>query len=54
MCIFRCGSIDEARELAEADPAVKAGRLRVEVMTWYVEKGRMSFPKAPATQSPAR
>jgi uncharacterized protein YciI len=47
MCIYRVGSIDEARKLAEDDPAVKAGRLRVEVMTWYVEKGYMTFPKAP-------
>jgi uncharacterized protein YciI len=50
MCVYRVGSIDEARELAEADPAVKAGRLKVDVMTWYVEKGYMTFPKAPAPQ----
>lgn len=47
MCIYRVGSIDEARKLAEDDPAVKAGRVKVEVMTWYVEKGYMTFPKAP-------
>lgn len=47
MCVYRVGSIDEARKLAEDDPAVKAGRLRVEVMTWYVEKGYITFPKAP-------
>jgi hypothetical protein len=47
MCVYRVGSIDEARKLAEDDPAVKAGRLRVEVMTWYVQKGYMAFPKAP-------
>jgi uncharacterized protein YciI len=46
-CIYRVGSVEEARALAEADPAVKAGRLRVEVVTWYVGKGYMSFPKAP-------
>ncbi len=49
MCVYRVGSIDEARMLAEDDPAVKAGRLRVEVMTWYVEKGYMTFPKAPTS-----
>ena len=48
MCLYRVGSVDEARKLAEADPAVKAGRLKVEVLTWWVEKGYMKFPKAPA------
>jgi len=47
MCIYRCASIDEARQLAEGDPAVKAGRLKVEVLTWNVERGYMTFPKAP-------
>jgi uncharacterized protein YciI len=47
MCLYRVGSIDEARRLAEDDPAVKAGRLKVEVLTWNVEKGYMTFPKAP-------
>ena len=47
MCLYRCASIDEARQLAEEDPAVKAGRLKVDVMTWNVEKGYMTFPKAP-------
>jgi uncharacterized protein YciI len=52
-CLYRVGSVEEARALAEADPAVKAGRLRVEVVTWYVGKGVMSFPKVPApTASP--
>jgi uncharacterized protein YciI len=47
MCLYRVGSLEEARTLAEADPAVKAGRLKVEALTWYVEKGYMTFPKAP-------
>ena len=47
MCLYRVGSIDEARQLAEQDPAVQAGRLKVEVLTWNVEKGYMTFPKAP-------
>jgi uncharacterized protein YciI len=46
-CIYRVATPEEARELAEADPAVKAGRLRVEVITWYVGKGFMTFPRAP-------
>jgi uncharacterized protein YciI len=47
LCVYRVGSIDEARRLASEDPAVKAGRLKVEVMSWWVEKGYMEFPKAP-------
>ena len=47
MCLYRVPTLEEARKLAEEDPMVKAGRLRVEVMTWNVEKGYMVFPKAP-------
>ena len=43
LCIYRT-SIDEARRLAQDDPAVKAGRLEVEVLSWWVEKGAMTFP----------
>jgi uncharacterized protein YciI len=46
-CLYRVATPEEARALAEADPAVKAGRLRVEVITWYVGKGYMTFPRAP-------
>jgi uncharacterized protein YciI len=48
MCLYRVGSVDEARALAEQDPAVKAGRLRVEAMTWMTPKGYVVFPKAKA------
>jgi uncharacterized protein YciI len=51
-CIYRVATAAEARALAEADPAVKAGRLRVEVVTWYVGKGSMTFPKAPVPAAP--
>jgi uncharacterized protein YciI len=44
LCLYRVGSVPEARALAEADPAVKAGQLRVEAMTWYTEKGALAFP----------
>ena len=47
-CIYRVGSAAEARALAEQDPAVKAGQLRVEVMTWWFGKGYMTFPKTTA------
>ncbi|MEM1011307.1 MAG: YciI family protein [Planctomycetota bacterium] len=43
-------SIDEVRELAEADPSVQAGLMRVEVMTWVTEAGAMEFPTAVAPQ----
>jgi hypothetical protein len=35
---------DEVRRLAENDPAVKAGRLKVEIVRWYFEKGAVAFP----------
>lgn len=46
LALYRVGSIEEARRLAEADPAVQAGRLEVEVLTWYTEKGSLAFPGA--------
>lgn len=39
--IYRAGSIEEARRLAESDPAVKIGRLAVELMTWVTPKGEL-------------
>lgn len=41
LAFYRTGSLDEARRLAVADPAVKAGRLAIEVMTWYCPAGTM-------------
>ncbi|MCK6592056.1 MAG: YciI family protein [Polyangiaceae bacterium] len=37
--IFGVASIDEAKALAEADPAVKAGRFTVEVKPWFAGEG---------------
>jgi uncharacterized protein YciI len=34
---------DTARELCNADPAVRAGRLAVQVMTWMVPAGNLRF-----------
>jgi hypothetical protein len=31
--------MEEMKALAEQDPAVKAGRLAVEIHPWFVEKG---------------
>jgi hypothetical protein len=36
---------DEARRLAEDDPAVRAGRFRVDVARWCVAAGRIGFPE---------
>ncbi len=37
--VFKVDSLAEARALSEADPAVKAGRLVVELHPWYSAKG---------------
>lgn len=47
LTFFCTGSLDRARELAEADPAVRAGRLVVEVMTWWCPAGSMTRPGQP-------
>lgn len=46
LCLYRTGSVAEARALAELDPAVQKGLLRVEAMTWFTEKGALAFPGA--------
>jgi hypothetical protein len=46
---FRTGSLAAAREIAEQDPAVVAGRLAIEVMTWWCPPGTMTQPGAPLT-----
>ncbi|MDQ7904088.1 YciI family protein [Phytohabitans sp. ZYX-F-186] len=40
-----------ARELCAADPAVRAGRLEVRVMTWMVPAGNIHFADVPAPRS---
>lgn len=35
---------ERARELKEADPAVRAGRFDVEVIPWMVPAGTIAFP----------
>ena len=39
--IYRTGSVERARELAEADPAVQAGQLEIEAMTWRTRPGAL-------------
>lgn len=43
ICVMNTETLEEARELMEKDPAVKIGRLKVDVLTWYVPKGVMNF-----------
>lgn len=37
--VFRVASMEEARSLAETDPAVKAGRLALQIHPWIVPEG---------------
>lgn len=37
--VYNTATLQQARELAEQDPAVKAGRLEVEVHPWWAAKG---------------
>jgi uncharacterized protein YciI len=43
MSIFACDSAEAAR-LSDADPMVMAGRLRYDVMQWWVRAGTFAFP----------
>ena len=38
LCVYRT-DVDESRHLAESDPAVRRGRLRVVAFKWYTHKG---------------
>lgn len=44
--VFFTVSPQEALALTQDDPAVKAGRLKAEAMTWYRQKGEVIFPAA--------
>lgn len=44
----------KVRELAEADPAVKAGRLKVKVLPWFTGAGYLAFPKSPESVGESR
>ena len=44
LTFYRTGSLARARELAEADPAVRAGRLVVDVMTWLCPPASLRQP----------
>ena len=42
ICLYRT-SLEQTRTLAEQDPSVQAGRMRVEVLSWYVPEGELAF-----------
>lgn len=44
--VFDTDDVDKARGWCEQDPAVKAGRLRVELHKWYAAKGIGVLPPA--------
>ena len=39
ICVYNVENIETAKSLAESDPAVKSGRLIVEIHPWYSMKG---------------
>lgn len=51
--LFRAGP-EEARELLEADPAVRAGRYSVRVLPWMVPAGAVEFAPVPFPRSVAQ
>ena len=50
MSIMACDA-ETARRLCSEDPAVQAGRLAVEVMTWMVPAGNLHFESVRAPRS---
>lgn len=52
--IFRVDSVGEARALAAADPSIRAGRLKLDLFTWYGPKGIGDQYFAAVKKSPGR
>ena len=52
---YKCASLQEAQQLAATDPAVQAGRLKIEIHPWMTAKGYIrdpEFPLAPTKIAP--
>jgi uncharacterized protein len=43
IAIYKVDSLERARELAESDPAVIAGRLEIDAMTWSTRKNALQY-----------
>jgi uncharacterized protein YciI len=43
ICLYRAGTVERARRLAEDDPAVRAGRFDVRVLQWFTAKGAIEW-----------
>ena len=53
--VFKCASLEEAKELAATDPLVKDNRLVAEVRPWATMQGNIrdpEFPVPPPAQTP--
>jgi uncharacterized protein len=46
ICVYRADTPDRARELAQDDPAVRAGRFNVRVMDWFTAKDAIRWPSS--------
>ncbi|HUR11519.1 MAG TPA: YciI family protein [Flavitalea sp.] len=44
ICIYNC-DIEEAKKLAQADPAVLSGKLSIEIHPWYGSAAIMKIPE---------
>jgi uncharacterized protein YciI len=51
IAVVKTESLDEARAMIQLFPAVKAGMLRVEVLTWYAARNLVKPAQAPLTPS---
>lgn len=49
--VLKTESLEEARRSASAFPAVKAGMLKTEVLSWYAARNYIKAPQMPLTQS---
>jgi uncharacterized protein YciI len=42
LCLYTV-ELEEARRLAQSDPSVQAGRMAVQVFSWWTKKGALRF-----------
>src|SRR5262245_13011221 len=49
--VLKTESIEEARQMGESLPAVKAGMLKVDALSWYAAKNVVKTPETPLSRS---